>query len=116
MRALFVAFLLGHAAVHVVMWTLPFTDAVDDMPFDPAHSWLLGDNRMVAVVLAGLAALAFVLTAFGYGLDVGWWPTTMLVASAVSIVVMVVTFTPWWLVGIALDLALVAYALQQPAA
>jgi hypothetical protein len=43
-RWLFFAFLLGHAAVPAVMWTLPFTDATDDMPFNPAESWLFGES------------------------------------------------------------------------
>ena len=51
MRWLFFAFLLGHAAVHAVMWTLPFTDASEEMPFDPAHSWWLGDQRVAAGLL-----------------------------------------------------------------
>ena len=36
----------------------------------------------------------------------------MLAATVVSLVLMVVTFTPWWLVGIGIDLALVVVALQ----
>lgn len=48
-------FVLGHAAVHAVMWALPFTDAIEDMPFDPAHSWWL-----VGIALsAGLAFYGF---------------------------------------------------------
>lgn len=112
MRALAILFLLGHAIVHGVMWTLPFTDAVEDMPFDPSHSWLVDDGRILAVVLAGTAAVGFVVTALGVGIDAAWWPTAMLAATVVSLVLMVVTFTPWWLVGIGIDLALVVVALQ----
>ncbi len=34
MRIALALFLACHGAVHAVMWTLPLTDAVDDMPFD----------------------------------------------------------------------------------
>lgn len=105
-------FLLGHAAVHAVMWTLPFTDATRDMPFDPGHSWLFGDNRVLPVVLAGIAAVTFAVTAVGYLTAAAWWPRAMLTAATVSLVVMIGWFTPWWLVGIALSGALAVYAWQ----
>lgn len=114
MRGLFVAFLVGHAAVHAVMWTLPFTDATADMPFDPGHSWLLGDQRAVAVVAAGLVAVAYLATAVGWFGQTGWWPTTMLSASVMSLLLMGVFYAPWWLVGIAISGGLVVYALQAP--
>lgn len=112
MRGLFLAFLLGHAAVHAVMWTLPFTDAVDDMPFDPAHSWLLGDQRMLAVVVAGLVAVAYVVVGLGWLGHAGWWPATMVGASALSLLLMGVFYAPWWLVGVAISGGLLVYALQ----
>jgi len=105
-------FLLGHAAVHAVMWTLPFTDAKQDMPFDPGHSWLFGDNRLLAVVLAGIAAVTFAVTAIGYLSAAAWWPSAMLTAAAASLLLMVAYFTPWWLIGIALSSALAIYAWQ----
>lgn len=112
MRVLFITFLFGHAGVHAVMWTLPFTDATADMPFDPAHSWLLGDSRTVAVAVAGLATVAFAVAAVAYGLQVSWWPPVMLAAAAVSLLLMAVWFSPWWTVGIGLSAALAVYAWQ----
>lgn len=110
MRIVVAALLLGHAAVHAVMWTLPFTDATRDMPFDPGRSWLFGDSRLPAVVLAGLATAGFAVTAVGYLLGAAWWPPVMLVASAISLMLLVGWFTPWWLVGIALSAGLALFA------
>lgn len=112
MRWLFFAFLLGHAAVHVVMWTLPFTDAIKDMPFNPARSWLLGDQRVAAVVLAGVVAVGFAIAGVGWLLDAQWWPVSMASASALSLLLMALFFAPWWLVGIALSGGLALYAFR----
>ncbi len=112
MRWLFFAFVLGHAGVHAVMWTLPFTDAVDDMPFDPAHSWWLGDQRVAAVLLAGVIAAVYVVAGAAWLGDASWWPTAMIGASALSLLLMVLFFAPWWLVGIALSSGLAVYGLQ----
>lgn len=112
MRWLFVLFLLGHAAVHAVMWTLPFTDATSEMPFNPAHSWLLGDQRITAVVLAGLVTAAYLTAAAGWLGHAAWWPATMIGASALSLLLMVLFFVPWWLIGIVLSGGLMIYALQ----
>jgi hypothetical protein len=112
MKWLLATFLFGHAAVHAVMWSLPFTDAADDMPFDPAHSWLLGHIRVPAVTLAGLATVTFVVAAVGYLVSAGWWPAVMLAGAAVSLLLMLLTITPWWSVGIVLSAGLAVYAWQ----
>lgn len=112
MRTLFVVFLFGHAAVHGVMWTLPFTDATSEMPFDPAHSWLLGDRPVIAVVAAGAAALGFVVSGVVVAADAAWWPPVMLASSALSLALMVVFLSPWWSVGLVLSAGLAAYAWQ----
>lgn len=112
MRWLFFAFVLGHAGVHAVMWTLPFTDATDEMPFDPAHSWWLGDQRVAAVVLAGVVAIIYVVAGVGWLADAAWWPAAMIGASALSLLLMVLFLAPWWLVGIALSVALAVHGLQ----
>ena len=94
------------------MWTLPFTDAAAEMPFDPAHSWLLGLSRGPSAALAGVATAAFVVAAVGYLASVGWWPSMLLAGAAVSLLLMLLTFTPWWSVGIALSTGLAVYAWQ----
>jgi hypothetical protein len=117
MRIVFVTFLLGHAAVHAVMWSLPYTDAVDDMPFDPAQSWLIGDRAGIAAGLAGVAAGGFVIAAIGFATRTTWWPAVLGAASAVSIVLMILFLSSYWIVGIALSTALGIYAwLADPSA
>lgn len=112
MRALFFAFVLGHAAVHAVMWSLPFTPASEEMPFDPAHSWVLGEQRVAAAVLAALVTLAYVIAGAGWLAHASWWPATMVAASALSLLLMGLFFAPWWLVGIVLSGGLAAYGVS----
>lgn len=113
MRWLFLAFLLGHAAVHAVMWSLPFTDATNDLPFDPAESWLLGPQRTLAAVVAGFVTVAYVIAALGWLAQAAWWPPVMIAASALSLLLMGLFFSPWWLVGIALSGGLAVWATIQ---
>lgn len=112
MRVAFVIFLFGHAAVHGVMWTLPFTDAREDMPFDPAKSWLVGDRPEVAAVLAGLAVVGFVAAGIAFAARVAWWPEVLGGSAVVSLVLMVFFWSPYWIVGIVLSTAVGIYALQ----
>ena len=112
MRVAFVIFLFGHAAVHGVMWTLPFTDAGEDMPFDPAKSWLVGDRPEVAAVLAGLVAVGFGVAGVAFAARVAWWPGVLGGSAAVSLVLMVLFWSPYWIVGLVLSTALGISALQ----
>jgi hypothetical protein len=111
-RWLFFAFLLGHAAVPAVMWTLPFTDATDDMPFNPAESWLFGEQRNLAAVAAGLVTVAYLVAAVGWLAHASWWPPAMVAASTLSLLPMGLFFSPWWLVGIVLSGGLAVWAIQ----
>lgn len=112
MRGFLVAFLLAHAAVHGVMWTLPFTRAVDDMPFNPAESWMIGKRPGVAALLAGLATVGFVIAAVAFAARASWWPAALGAAAAVSLVLMVVFLSRYWVVGIVFSAALAVYAWQ----
>jgi len=69
-RFLFVGFLIAHGLVHLAIWLMPKPE--QKAPFDPGHSWLLGDQKTVAVVLAVTAAalLVFGRTPVGGGV----WP------------------------------------------
>jgi hypothetical protein len=112
MRVLFALFLIGHGVVHSVMWGLPFTEAVSDMPFDPGHSWLLGTQHTVGAVGAGLATLLYAATAIGYLAEATWWPASMLAGSVVSLTLMALFMSPWWLVGILMSAALIGVAVR----
>jgi hypothetical protein len=93
-RFLFIAFLIAHGAVHLAMWVpQPKVDA----PFDAGRSWLLGNQRPLAMVLG--IAIAAVLVAAGIGLwaHADWWRATAIVGLAGSLGIMILFFHPWYL-------------------
>jgi hypothetical protein len=46
-RLLFIGFLIAHGLVHLAIWLMP-KPPDQKAPFDPGHSWLLGDQKTVA--------------------------------------------------------------------
>ena len=105
-RFLLIAFFLAHAGIHAAIWATP-PDKAPDAPFNAGHSWLLGDQRVLAFVL-GLVAAGFLLVA-GIGLwaHAEWWRPTAVVGLAVSFGLMVVYFNPWFLFIQAVNAALI---------
>lgn len=51
-RSLFIAFLVAHGLVHLAIWLMP-KPADDKAPFDPDHSWLVGDQKRLPWSLHG---------------------------------------------------------------
>jgi len=104
-RFVFIAFLIAHAAIHLAMW-IPQPKA--DAPFDAGRSWLLGNQRALALVLA--VTIAVVLGAAGVGLWVhaDWWRTAAVVGLAGSLGLMIPFFQPWFIPIEAVNAALIA--------
>jgi hypothetical protein len=103
MRWLAGLFLVAHGLLHAAIW-LPPPDK--GAPFDARHSPMLGDVRGAAIALALLAGAAFVVSGVGYLAGQDWWAPLALVAGGVSVVLMLLTFTPWWLFGLAINAAI----------
>jgi len=55
-RFIFITFLIAHGLVHLVIWLIP-EPPDQKAPFDPNHSWLLGDLRTMATLLAVTVAV-----------------------------------------------------------
>jgi hypothetical protein len=93
-------FVIAHGLVTAALWAAP---RKPDSPFDSTHSWLLGDVRSVAVVMAMVAALGFVLAGIGFLTHQSWWGGFGIGAGALALVLMMLTFNPWLLAGIAIS-------------
>jgi len=108
-RILLGLFVIAHGLVHPAVWGPPPSR---EAPMQPSRSWLLGEVRPLAVRLAVGAAI--LLTAGGIGVLTGgsWWPWLVVAGSAVSVLLMALTFTPWWLCGLAIDAALLVWAVR----
>jgi hypothetical protein len=100
MRFLLGGFVIAHGLVTAVIWVTP---AKVGEPFRATHSWLLGDARRLALVLALVAAAGFVLAGFGYLAEQGWWEVFAIGAGSVALMLMALYFNPWLLAGIAIS-------------
>lgn len=105
-RLLFIAFLLAHAGIHAAIWATP-APKDPKAPFDAGHSWLLGDQRALALALALLAAGLLLAAGIGLWTHAEWWRPTAVVGLAVSLGLMVVYFKPWFLFIQAVNAALI---------
>ena len=99
-RVLIAAFIVAHGLVTAFIWASPPRDGE---PFRATHSWVLGDNRPLAVALATIAAAGFAFAGLGVLVNEGWWGVFGLAAGAVSLVLMALYFNPWLLAGIAIS-------------
>lgn len=95
-RFLFIAFLIAHGLVHLAIWLVP-KPADGKAPFDVTHSWLIGDVKPVAVLLATVAAVLLVGSGLALWASAEWWRGVAVAGLAVSFGLMVLYFNPWYL-------------------
>jgi hypothetical protein len=79
------AFMVAHGLLTAFIWVSP---AKADAPFRATHSWLVGDTRPVAVVIALVAA------------------------AAVALLLMTLYFNLWLLAGIAISAGILYAGIQ----
>ncbi|HKZ19298.1 MAG TPA: hypothetical protein VJQ57_04245 [Acidimicrobiia bacterium] len=91
-RFIFIAFLIAHGGVHLAMWLSPVKP---DAPFDAGRSWLVGEQRGLAVTLALAAAVLLVVGGVGLWLTGSWWRLIAVAALAFSFLLMILFFHPW---------------------
>ena len=105
LRVVLIVFLIAHGLVHIAIWAPKYDPA--KAPFDAAHSWLIGDQRALAKVLAFAAAVILVLAGVALWADVGWWRPTAIAGLTVSTALLVVYFSRWYLFIIAVNITLI---------
>jgi hypothetical protein len=99
-RVLLGGFVVAHGLVTAAIWATP---AKGGEPFRATHSWVLGDARSLAVALALVAAIGFVVAGVGFLAHQDWWGVFGIGAGAVALVLMGLYFNPWLLAGIAIS-------------
>jgi hypothetical protein len=109
LRVLFGAFIVAHGLLTAFIWISP---AKADAPFRATRSWLLGEARPLAVVVALVAAAGFVLAGVGVIADQAWWAVSGIGAGAVALRLMTLFFNPWLLAGIAISVAILYAGFQ----
>jgi sulfite exporter TauE/SafE len=95
-RFLFIGFLIAHGLVHLTVWLMP-KPADGKAAFDVNHSWLLGNQRTVAVVLAISASALLVVGGLGLWAHANWWRSVAVIGLAASFGLMVLYFNSWYL-------------------
>lgn len=114
MRILLATFVFLHGAVHGIMFGLPLIPDVkrDMAPFNPSHSWLLGERPSAAFALALAVTAAFALASGSYLARASWWPSAMIAAAALSLLLLVLFASKYFLVGFPISIALAVCAWQ----
>jgi hypothetical protein len=105
LRVLVIVFLVAHGLVHVAIWAPTYDPA--KAPFDASHSWLLGDRRALARLLAFSAAAILVLAGLALLLNGEWWRPTAVAGLAVSTVLLVLFFVRWYVFILVVNIALI---------
>ena len=107
------ALLIAHGLVHLLY------EADDVAEFSLENAWFVpdGSRRAVAVVLMWATVAAFVLVGLAiWGVPglAGIWPALVIVASALSLALLI-SFWSWSLVlGVLIDVVLIALAVIRP--
>jgi uncharacterized membrane protein YphA (DoxX/SURF4 family) len=105
LRVLLGLFFIAHGLVHVTIWAPTYDPA--KVPFDASRSWLLGEQRPLARVLAFAAAAVLVVAGVALLAQGGWWRPAAVVGLGVSTVLLLLYFTLWYLFILAVNLALI---------
>jgi uncharacterized membrane protein YphA (DoxX/SURF4 family) len=105
LRWLLIGFLIAHGLVHVAIWTPKYDP--EKAAFDASHSWLIGDQRPLAQVLAFVAAALLIVAGIALWAHGGWWRPTAVVGLGVSTVLLILYFTPWYLIILPVNIALI---------
>jgi hypothetical protein len=107
-RFVIAGFLVAHGLVHLAVWATP-KNPNQPQPFDPKHSWLLGDTaaaHTMAVWLAATACLVFVGAGLGLFFHLELWHALTIAGAAVGLVVAGLYFNAWLSFDVGLNAAL----------
>ena len=94
-RVLIIAFLFGHGAI------------VAAQAIGVPDSWLIGERKVLGLVLTLAAGAAFVIAGGGLWAQAEWWRALAVTGVALSLLFFVVFFQPVILFGMALDAAVI---------
>jgi hypothetical protein len=107
------ALLIAHGLIHLSY----ATPKVDDerFPFVPERTWFVSATHLevaaargVFVALAALTVLAYAVAGIGLVAGAAWWGPWALAGSVASLMTLVLGFHPWLILGVAIDVAIIA--------
>jgi hypothetical protein len=98
--------LILHGLINAAIWATPAAKDPDS-PFDASHSWLLGDARVLGVVLALAAAAALLGAGVGMLGHHGWWRPWAVAGAVLSLALVIVFFNPWFAGAAAINIGVI---------
>jgi hypothetical protein len=101
-------FLIAHGLVHGAIW---IPKPGPDAPFDSRHSWLLGERPALVRTLAVAACVLFVIAGVLVLSDADLASAMAVAGAVVSLLLVGLTFNPWFLAAIAINVAIIVIAL-----
>jgi hypothetical protein len=113
-RTILGGLVVAHGFLTAAMWLPKYkqVEGASIQPPNPSHSWLLGDARTLGLVLALTAAVLLAVAGGAFLSHQTWWPTAGLIAGAVSLLLFVLFFSPWWVIAFAISGGLVIAAVR----
>ncbi|MGH8833980.1 MAG: DoxX family membrane protein [Actinomycetes bacterium] len=105
LRVLLGVFFIAHGLVHVAIWAPRYDPK--KAPFDASHSWLLGDQRPLARVLAFVAAAILIMAGIALLVQGEWWRPTAVAGLSMSTALLLLYFNPWYLFILGVNIALI---------
>ena len=95
-RVILIGFLILHGLVHLGIWAAP-VPRDGNVPFRVADSWLIGDQRAIALLMAVVAAVLLIGAGGGLWAHAAWWRSGAAFGLVMSFALMVLFFHPWFL-------------------
>jgi hypothetical protein len=95
-KVVLIVLLIAHGVVHIA-----------DVATEKNKSWLFGDARALAWVMAALAAGFLVASGAGLWTNAGWWRSAAVLGMALSVLWMSTFFELSYLPIVALNIALI---------
>ena len=120
LRTIFGLFLIAHAVAHGGLAAAPIPDDQDPKPgaffTEVSRSWLFQKLDLDAVIVRKIGIFLVILTVFGFiiaglgGLGVlglnKIWSTAAGLSAGVSLILLILFWHPWLIVGVLIDLGL----------
>jgi hypothetical protein len=119
MQTIIAIFLILHGLVHAILALAPNPNAPDARVGEFfSQSWLLnslglpaGGGRSLAITLAAIATLGFVATGLAlldFLVPFDWWRTLAIVSAIVSLLLLVIFWNRYLIIGVAIDILILA--------
>ncbi len=111
MRWLVGLLFIAHGLIHLGVWIPPYKAGA---PFNPGSSWLLrtlgtppGTMRVIAIALAVVMTVGFVLAGVGWLVAQGWARSLAIWSAVASLALLALYFHPWLSAAVLIDVAII---------